>query len=128
MSVVSNFNDLILEVDSYKLRVADLERELYALRRLYFNNIMPADVYLQKWNEICNGIAVITSILNDKFQTKKEIEEKVMKLEGLDHKIAYKKVIEGKDLQTIADELYISQSWAKKRSAKIKRTIKRVNF
>ncbi len=127
MSVVVNFNDLILEIESYKLRAADLERELYALRRLYFNNIMPSEVYLKKWNEICNGIAIITSILNDKFQTKKEMEEKVMQLEGLDHKIAFKKIIEGKDLQTIADELYISESWAKKKSAKIRRIVKRVN-
>ncbi|SCL87973.1 hypothetical protein [Sporanaerobacter sp. PP17-6a] len=118
MNPISTYQDLCREIEIYENRLEDLYREDYALRRLFYNKI-DLDVYVDRKHKINNEAAIIQAVIDDKKETKRAILEKLNKLSGLEYKIAYKKFIENKTLNEIAEELYISDSWAMKLSARI---------
>ncbi|WP_425447757.1 hypothetical protein [Dethiothermospora halolimnae] len=122
MTTIIIYGDLVKEIETLELRVGDLEREGYALERLNRNNGIPYDQYLNKISEINNSIAILQSILEDKKKTRSAIEQRINNFEGLEYQVAYKKLIERKDLMTIAEELHISYDYAKKKSAKVGKT------
>ncbi|WP_132995806.1 hypothetical protein [Sporanaerobacter acetigenes] len=123
MLLISTYQDLLREIEIYENRLDDLEREDYALRRIEYNRI-DLDIYVEKKNKLNNEVAIIQAILDDKRETQRQILEKLGQLEGLEYKIAYKRFIEGKTLNEIADELNISDSWAMKKSAKVSKIMK----
>jgi hypothetical protein len=55
---------------------------------------------------------------------KKEIENSINQLKGLEQKVAFKRIIEGKPLKVIADELGYSYDWIEKINRAIKGKIK----
>lgn len=124
MTLISTYQDLLIEIEVYKNRLDDLYREDYALRRIEYNKI-ELDVYLERKHKINNEAAILQSIIEDKEETRRQLLENLNKLEGLEYKIAYKRFIEGKNLKRIAKEINYSDSHIKKQSAKIS---KRVNL
>ncbi|MGF7059272.1 hypothetical protein [Brassicibacter mesophilus] len=120
MKLIGTYQDLLREIEMYENRLDDLQREDYALRRIEFNKIA-LDMYMDRKHKIDNETAIIQAILEDKRETQRQILNKIEHLEGLEYKIAYKRFIEGKTLNEIAEELHISEIYAKKKSAKIGR-------
>lgn len=121
MLLISTYQDLLIEIDIYIKRLEDLQREQYALTRLRWNNGVGYDLFIEKQVELNNKVAIVQAIVDDKRETQKDILEKLKQLEGLEYQIAYKRFVEGKTLNEIADELNISEIWAKKKSAKVSR-------
>ncbi|KXG78271.1 hypothetical protein [Thermotalea metallivorans] len=121
MNIFTNYRDLKVEIECYKLRLDDLKRELYALERMKFS--YSPEVYLEKNHSLCNRIAIITAIIQDKKRTLREWNKKLKSMSSLESQIAYKRICEGKPLKAIAEELHISESWAKKKSADIRKTL-----
>lgn len=124
MLLISTYQDLLIEIEVYAKRLEDLEREQYAIEKLSRSHNIDFHNQLERQLNLNNKYAIIQSILEDKLQTKKDILEKLNQLEGIEYKIAYKRFIENKTLNEIADELYISESWAKQKSAKVNKVLK----
>ncbi len=124
MLPISTYQDLTKEIDIYRKRLEDLEREQYALIRLRHNNGMEYNRYLEKQCELNNKVAIIQAIVDDKKETKTEIIKRLKELDGLEHRIAYKRFVEGKQLDQIAKELGYSDSYVMKKSAKVTKIIK----
>lgn len=125
MVLISTYRDLLIEIEIYENRLDDLERELYALDRLVSTHKIELDSYVDRHYRITNQIAVIQSILEDKRETQNEVLEKLKGLEGLEYKIAYKRFIEGKTLNEIAEEINYSDSWVMKKSAAVTKKVKK---
>lgn len=117
MLLISTYQDLIREIEIYENRLEDLYREDYALRRINYNKI-ELDVYVDRKHKLNNEVAIIQAILEDKRESQRLILEKLNKLEGLEYKIAYKKFIEGKQLNEIAEELGYSYQYTREVAAK----------
>lgn len=66
-----------------------------------------------------NMILLQENILKGLYTTKKNIDTKLKKLKGIEHDVAYLKLVEGETVHEIASKLHISESHAKKISAKI---------
>jgi len=124
MLLISTYQDLLLEIETYEEMLESYEREQYAIYRLLRNPGIDYPRYLELQTALNNKTAIVQSILEDKKETQKEVLKKLEKLEGLEYKIAYKRFIEGKTINEIADELYISESWAKKKSAEVGKQVK----
>lgn len=124
MLLISTYQDLLLEIDIYINRLQDLEREQYALARLYHTNGMDYEIFIEKQVKLNNKVAIIQAIVDDKRETQRDVLDKLKQLEGLEYKIAYKRFIENKTLNEIAEELGYSDSWIRKQSSDI---TKRVN-
>lgn len=110
MLLISTYQDLLREIEIYENRLEDLYREDYALRRIEYNRI-DLDVYVERKHKLNNEAAILQSIIEDKKETQRQILEKINKLEGLEYKIVYKRFIEGKTLNEIADELGYSYGY-----------------
>ncbi|KNF10064.1 hypothetical protein CLPU_1c02290 [Gottschalkia purinilytica] len=126
MHLISTYRDLLGEIEIYQMRLNDLEREHYALERIKHTHKIDLERYIERNYRILNEMAVVKAVVEDKMQTKEEILDKLNQLEGLEYKIAYKKFIEGKNLNQISLELHISDSWAMKKSAEINKKMKKV--
>lgn len=124
MTLISTYQDLLREIEIYKSRLEDLERESYAINRLRETNKIDIEIYIvRKW-KMDNETAILQAIIDDKRETKEKMLEELGQLEGLEYKIAYKRFVEGKPLNLIAAELNFSDSYVMKKSAAI--TKKRV--
>jgi DNA-directed RNA polymerase specialized sigma subunit len=119
MLLISTYQDLLIEIDVYESRLEDLQREDYALRRIEYNRI-DLETYVNRKHKLNNEAAIIQAILEDKKETQKAILEKLSKLEGLEYKIAYKRFVEGKTLNEIAEELGYSYQYMKEISSRNK--------
>ncbi|WP_061316886.1 hypothetical protein [Clostridium botulinum] len=69
--------------------------------------------------KLTNMIFLQDNILKGLYETKKNIDEKLKDLEGIEYKVAYLKLVKGYTINDIAKELHISEIYAKKISAKI---------
>lgn len=125
MTIISTYQDLLLEIQIYKSRLEDLERESYAINRLREKNNIDLDIYVERKCKMDNEAAILQAIIDDKVETSIKLRKELGQLEGLEYRIAYKRYIEGKSLDTIAEELNYSDSHIKKKSATLS---KRVNF
>lgn len=117
MKLISTYQDLLSEIEIYENRLDDLHREDYALRRIEYNHI-ELSLYVDRKHKLNNEAAIIQSILDDKRETQRQILQKLRQLEGLEYKIAYKRFVEGKSLNQIAEELGYSHDYMKEVSSK----------
>lgn len=69
--------------------------------------------------KLTNMIFLQDNILKRLYETKKNIDEKLKDLEGIEYEVAYLKLVKGYTINDIAKELHISEIYAKKISAKI---------
>src|SRR5699024_9878235 len=113
MLLISTYQDLLIEIESYEEMLESYEREQYAIYRLLRNPGIDYPRYLELQTALNNKVAIVQSILEDKKGTQKEVLKKLDKLEGLEYRIAYKRFIEGKTLNEIADELGYSYDYMK---------------
>ncbi|KJS84995.1 MAG: hypothetical protein JM58_09520 [Peptococcaceae bacterium BICA1-8] len=116
MNAISEFKDLCTEIEIYKERVKDLEMEYYAIQRLHKYGKMPFIEYVRKTEEIWNTVAILTQVVKNKERSQQLIEQFIGNLEGLDYKIAHKRLIEGKTLKEISEELNYAYGWIRKKN------------
>ena len=138
MYCIESYKDLCTEIEIAKTRLEYLLNQREMLVKLLDNNrpkeIQPViysdmphgsknfislDRLVDGINRIDNQIYIETNLLEGMETTKTKIEEKLRGLEGIKYKIAYKKTIEGKTLQQIADELGYSIGYVKNLSMEL---------
>lgn len=128
--MIDAYKDLILEIDILNTLHGDLVRQLEQQHRIVWTGMAPSDhmpvhVPLDKsmsqYNSITERLEAIEEELKIKRAIREEIDEKLSKLSGQDHTIAYKRFIEGKSLKEIADEMGYAYSTIRKKSMRTKR-------
>lgn len=77
------------------------------------------DVASERLDKLSERIEWLVERSDRKKEIKKQIEEKLKELTGIEYKVAYMRVVESKRLEEIAEELNFSVDWIKKVSAKV---------
>lgn len=133
--------DIILEIEILYLRLDDLEREYRHLYSLCFptktkltanysgmpgqsSQPLPLGYAIKSLQKIQESLSEVTALIEGKKELLKAIKERMSKLEGVDHQVVYKRDVEGKSLQEIADELHKSYSLIAKISSKNAKRVK----
>ena len=124
----TTYNDLCKEIEILELRASDLEFQMNMARKVCFRGYIsdqysriPLDKALTSYDDIKDELLGVVAILEHKQQTKRQIEQKLGEFEGLEYQVAYKRDIQGKPLDVIADELGYSYNWILKVSSRVKR-------
>ncbi|MSU03217.1 sigma factor-like helix-turn-helix DNA-binding protein [Tissierella pigra] len=73
---------------------------------------------LFRLHQLEEHISMHQSTIDEMEELKKEMEERIGRLDGLDKKVVYMREIQGKPLKEIADELGYSEIYIKKISAR----------
>lgn len=116
------YSDLCAEIDILTIRIKDLEAEYrFWYRACFGGKSFPLDICLARMKEICDQVEMYSTLLDEKEKTRKGIEKRMAKLEGLEHKVAYLRDVKGMTLAEIAAELGYSHIWVKKISARVKK-------
>lgn len=141
MDCIKKYNDLLIEIDNQEYIVDGLEREKRYLEKMIFESgpkditainydhgptgsmdYTPFDVLLSRYEKVCTRLEIEKSVLKQKLEIRNKILKNIKRLKGLEYKVAYKKIVEGKDLSRIADELGYSIGYIKNISSKINKT------
>jgi hypothetical protein len=113
-----------------ELRASDLEYELKRARHVCFSGQLPSDHMpvhvpldkaLRQYDDIKDRLRDVEETLFHKKGIKSQIEKRMIAFDGLEYQVMYKRDIEGKYLDQIADELGYSHAWIKKVSMRVKR-------
>jgi hypothetical protein len=132
MEIMHNYSDLLTEIEVIKEQIDLTERELN-----YWYGIdlqKQKGIPLSGWGGMKYGTMTalhqgekkMTSLskLQERLEQLEEIKQRIEtllnKFEGLEYQIAYKRIVEHKTHQEIADELgyshqYIKEKWAKRK-------------
>jgi hypothetical protein len=116
------YQDLCREIDVYEIRIRDLEAEYKFWYKACHQGGFPLDTCLIRMKDICDRVEMYSRILDEKEKRRKEMEQHIAGFEGLEHRVAYMRDIQGMTLPEIAAELGYSYDWVKKLSARTKRT------
>lgn len=123
--IIKSYQDLCGEIQCLEWRMRDLEREYYFWYRQCLNYgkkaAAPLDICVERMKGICDQVEAYATELERKQQLKRDIEHRLSQLEGLEGKVMYKRVIEGKSLREISLELDYSYDWIKKISSRGKK-------
>ncbi len=126
MDSIKSYSDLCIDIDNLEEYLQNLERELYAVRRVmgpevYKKDFTTFDKAYDRFNEIERKMAIYSQILEDKKKTRKKILKNLRKLKGLDYKVVYLRDIKGLTLQKISEKLNYSLRHIERISARNKR-------
>ncbi|WP_373232117.1 hypothetical protein [Cohnella sp.] len=117
--IMSEYKDTIIELDILQDLRADLVRQLEQQHRIVWTGMAPSapmpahvplDKALSKYDNVVERLRAIESEIGMKRKLIQGIDEKLSKLNGLNHTIGYKRLVEGKSLKEIADEIGYSYS------------------
>lgn len=140
MEFIKSYKDLCDEIEIWKERVKAYEAEIEALKKLAkiygpsdikgidysqprveSTNQIGFEEFLERLYKLENHIYIHEEAIKNMEKHKKTMEERIERLEGIDHKVVYLRDIQGKTLKEIADELGYSEIYIKKISARNKR-------
>ncbi|WIF95037.1 hypothetical protein [Caminicella sporogenes] len=125
MDSIKSYYNLCIEIDNLEEYIQNLEREIYAIRRLMEpgRTYISLDKLVTRFNNVENALAVLYSVLEDKKETRKKIIKNIRKLKGIDYKVVYLRDIKNMPLKKIAEKLGYSEIYIKEISARNKRII-----
>lgn len=141
MDVVKSYKDLCEEIEIWKERVKAYKAEIRALKKLA-KVYGPSDIagidysqpkvqktcqmgfeeFLIRLQKLENHIYIHEEAIKNMEKCRKNMEERIKRLKGIDYKVVYLRDIEGKSLVEIADELGYSYDYIKEISARNKKT------
>lgn len=129
IEVLKTYHDLCQEIEFFDTVLKETQREWAINRNLMFRNPtpshnggfvpMPMERVAENMDKIMERHNKVESMLNAKKKLKKQVEDAISDFEGIDYKVAYKRFIEGKKLEVIAEELNYSIDGIKKISSRI---------
>lgn len=129
MEIIQSYHDLCKEIDIFEMRISDLEWEYEFWYRACFGAgrklSAPLDICLERMERICDQVETYSTILEEKEKTRKAIEERLNKFDGLEHKVSYMRDVEGKTLAEIAADLGYSYDWIRKIGSRAKKAQRR---
>lgn len=119
------YRDLLNEIDIIQIRINNLEKEYDfwydASIKPNTMEAFPLDICLKRMEKICNQVEQYSTILDEKEQTRKEIEQRMAAFEGLENKVVYMRDVLRMTLPEIAADLGYSYIWIKQISARVRR-------
>jgi len=141
MDTIKSYKDLCEEIEIWKWRVKAYKAEIKALKKLA-KVYGPSDVkgidysqpkvqntnqigfeeFLERLYKLEHHIYIHEEAIKNMEKCRKNMEERIKKLEGIDQKVVYMRDIEGKTLVQIAEELGYSYDYIKEISARNKKT------
>lgn len=141
MEIIKSYKDLCEEIEIWKWRVEAYKAEIKALKKLA-KVYGPSDVkgidysqpkvqntnqigfeeFLERLYKLEHHIYIHEEAIKNMEKCRKNMEERIKKLEGIDQKVVYMRDIEGKKLMDIAEELGYSYQYIKEVSARNKNT------
>lgn len=120
--IIKSYQDLCGEIQCLEWRMRDLEREYYFWYRQCLNYgkkaAAPLDICVERMEGICDQMEAYATALESKQELKRDIELRLSQFTGLEGKVMYKRVVEGKSLKEIAKDLGYSEIWIKKLSSR----------
>lgn len=131
--VIQSYYDLCKEIDILETRLNDLEREYTFLFKRGWTNgckkpIMRMNMIVDRLDVLIEETKKYTQLLEWKYETKREMEQKLSEIEGLDYKVVYMRDIQGKSLIEISVDLGYSYDWIRKISSKNPKKAQRRHF
>jgi len=117
------YTDLVMEISilEFQLKSAISEREDWNFWGGRLGRTVPLDVAAEKMDKLADRIEWLGERLDEKKALRRSIDEKLNSFEGLEHRVAYLRIVEKMTLEEIAEELGYSVDWIKKVSAKVRR-------
>lgn len=141
MDAIKSYEELCEEIEIWKWRVEAYKTEIKALKKLakvygpggvkgidysqpkvQSTHQIGFEEFLERLHKLENHIYIHEEAIKNMEKCRKNIEERIKKLEGIDYKVVYMRDIEGKKLMDIAEELGYSYQYIKEVSARNKTT------
>lgn len=142
MDIIQSYKDLCDEIEMWKERLKTYEVQIEAIRKLAKLDGPPSDISgidysqpsvqgarqigfeeaLEMLGKLESHIYLHQQAIANMEKSKREIEEKIKGLEGLDKRVVYMRDIEGMTLKDIAEKLGYSYDYIREISSKNKRT------
>lgn len=141
MEAIKSYKDLCTEIEIWKERVRAYKAEIKALKKLakvygpsevkgidytqprvQNTNQIGFEEFLERLYKLEHHIYIHEEVIKNMEKCRKNMEERIKRLEGIDYKVVYLRDIEGKSLVEIADELGYSYQYIKEVSARNKIT------
>lgn len=129
IDVLTSYKSICQEIEYFEVLLMDAEFEYKRNRKILIGGPntkpihLPIDRQIEGINNTLTKHSEIEDILKKKREVKKRAEEALGKFEGIEYKVAYKRFVEERTLEEIADELHYSLSGVKKISMRINRVL-----
>jgi hypothetical protein len=131
VDVFQTYSNLCKEIDLLEIEKDNLENEWKVYHKLMFDNprggfngglvALPLENVAERLDKIRVKHDMVEELLNIKKRFKTQAEVILGQFDGLEYKVAYKRFVECKKLEDIADEMQYSLDWIKKVSSRISR-------
>ncbi|MED4399796.1 hypothetical protein [Metabacillus fastidiosus] len=126
IEVLSSYKDICLSVEYYEVLLSETQIEWQIYRSMMFSsNCMGMDKVAENLDRIIEKHNNLEKLLDLNTRLKEQAEKVIASFEGIDYKVAYKRFVEGKTLEKIAEELEYSVQGVKKISSRITHAIRR---
>ena len=129
IDVLTSYKSICQEIEYFEILLMDAEYEYKRNRHTLIGGPTAKSIHLPIDRQVDGLYNTLTKhteiedILKKKHELKKRAEKALEKFEGIEYKVAYKRYVEGKTLEEIADELHYSLSGIKKISMRINRVL-----
>ena len=129
VDVLTQYKDICASIEFYEILLQDAEIEYKRNRKVLIGGPkarpthLPIDRQYEGINDTISKHEEIEKVLEAKKELKKRAEEALRKFEGIEYQVAYKRFVENRTLEEIADELHYSLSGVKKISMRINRVL-----
>ena len=129
VEVLTQYKDICASIEYHEILLQDAEIEYKRNRKVLIGgpkakpSHSPIEKQYEGTKETISRYEEIEQVLEKKRELKKRAEEALRKFEGIEYQVAYKRFVENKTLEEIADELHYSLSGIKKISMRINRVL-----
>jgi hypothetical protein len=131
VDVFQTYSNLCKEIDLLEIEKKNLESEWKVYRGLMFDNpragfnggmvALPMENVAERLDKIRSKHDLVEKLLEIKKRFRTQAELILSQFDGVEYQVAYKRFVECKKLEDIAEELQYSFDWVKKVSARVTR-------
>jgi hypothetical protein len=131
VDVFQTYSNLCKEIDLLEIERKNLEAEWKIYRSLMFGNrragfnggiaALPMENVAERLDKIKDKHDLVEKLLGIKNRFRTQAELILSQFDGVEYQVAYKRFVECKKLEDIAEEMQYSLDWIKKVSARISR-------
>ena len=114
------YHDLILDIEILREQIDMYEAEKASWWGGRLGKLVSIDKAAERVDSINDKLDILHEDLQRKTFARERIESSLQKYKSIEHKVFYKRYVEGKTLQQIADETNFSYQYIKEVSSKIK--------
>ena len=123
MDIMHNYSDLLTEIEVIKDQIKITESQIdYWWIGNVRNKKIAANTSIEQTEKLVNSLDNLRERLDMLERAKTRVERLMQQFEGLDYKIAYKRIIECRTHAEIADELGYTEQYIRKRWMDLKST------